>query len=586
MDRVGLTDEYIESLLKHFKGNDETFAMQPHGASFRPHALNNPFTVGEFKDQHLSGKNCIGIYVLNRDSNVHVACVDFDSHPDNPDTAWVEKTEILFAFLEQQGLHPYVEVSASGVGSHVWLLFEPPVEAWMPRSFFVAVSNHLDLPMPEIYPRQDRLTGKGLGNLIRLPHYNKSRFVDVLENWATVYPDFTVTDVAELKVITSRLGIRMKPLTVRRDADEIHPVIQKRIANRPSGLLARRWEGDLEGLKDKSKSACVMSLVMAMLDEFMHPDDIDQTLKQWGEKHGYDKAGREDFRQGAISRAYELKQIPKHVSSHPTGDFRECAIASLASMKEGNYVKFGIPGIDNSIDGIAKGEMALIMARPGHGKSAIGAQWLENAARDGHPALMLNAEMSAIEVGRRSLMKITGVCDEQDWIENKDKYSIMVEEYYKGWIPPHFRSVSSIEDVEREIRAFKNGYEIDAVVIDYVQLLRSNKATRYEQVSDISLRLKSIAREENVAMIALCQASREVEKRTNIEFLASDLKESGQLEQDADLVAGLYWWGRSGDKGSNPNCADIHFIKRRNGPIRKSAVRMLFNAQKQHFSDW
>ena len=105
-------------------------------------------------------------------------------------------------------------------------------------------------------------------------------------------------------------------------------------------------------------------------------------------------------------------------------------------------------------------------------------------------------------------------------------------------------------------------------------------------MSDISLRLKSIAREENVAMVALCQASREVEKRGEISFLASDLKESGQLEQDADLVAGLYWWGRSGVEGSKPEAADIHFIKRRNGAIHKPIIRMKFNAAKQEFSDY
>lgn len=584
----GLTDEYIETILSKFKGNNETFAVQPAGGSFYPREMREPLSVEDFRTQHLTGKNCLGIYLLNASSNVHMACVDFDSHPDNPDPAWVEKTEQLYEFLDQQGLHPYVEISASGVGSHVWLLFEPPVEAWIPRAFFTAISNHLDIPMPEIYPRQDRLTGKGLGNLIRLPYFNESKFVDVEENWQPYYPAFKVTDVAELKVITSRLGVPLKPMTVSRDSDEMHPVVKKRISNRPNGLLARRWSGDLEGLKDRSRSACAMSLVVAMLDEFMHPDDIDNSLKQWGEKHSYDKVEREDFRHGVITKAYELKQKPRHETSEPTGNFRECALASLASMKEGNYIQFGIPSIDSSIDGISRGEMALIMARPGHGKSAIGSQWLENAARTGHAALMLNAEMSATEVGRRGLMKITGASTEEEWIKNRAEYSIMVEDYYRDWTPPHFRSVSSIDDVEREIRAFKNGYAIDAVVVDYVQLLRSNKSSRYEQVSDISLRLKSIAREENVAMIALCQASREIEKRGDISFLASDLKESGQLEQDADLVAGLYWWGRSTSthKGVIPEAADIHFIKRRNGAIHKPIVRMRFNAAKQEFGDF
>lgn len=582
----GLTNEYIESVLKHFRGREDTFAIQPAGGHFRPQPLKDPLSVKDFREQHLSGKNCLGIYVLDSDSNVWMSCVDFDSHADNPDPQWIEKTESVYYFLVEQGLSPCVEVSASGIGSHVWLLFDEPVEAWLPRAFFTGVSNFLEIPMPEIYPRQDRLVGKGLGNLIRMPYFDKSRFVDVESDWDAITPEFKTTDVAEMKMVASKLRIRMKPLTIKRDADELHPIIKKILVNRPTGLLSRRWNCDTDGLKDPSKSACVMSLVISLLDEYMQPDHIDEAIIQWGNKHGYEKAvRREDFRLNVIEKAYELKQNPKRINQPETGNFLECAIASLNRNKADNYIKFGIESVDKSIDGVAKGEMALIMARPGHGKSAIGAQWLENAAKTGHPALMLNAEMSALEQGRRNLMKITGSCSEEDWLENKQKYLKMVEEYYTGWSPPHFRSVSSIEDVEREVRAYKTGYEIEAVVVDYVQLLRSRGISRYEQVSDISIRLKCLARDEDIAMIALCQASREVEKRNDVEFLPSDLKESGQLEQDADLVGGLYWWGRSRGSG-NPNCADLCLIKRRNGPIRNPKVRMLFNASRQHFSEW
>jgi len=67
--------------------------------------------------------------------------------------------------------------------------------------------------------------------------------------------------------------------------------------------------------------------------------------------------------------------------------------------------------------------------------------------------------------------------------------------------------------------------------------------------------------------------------------MASDLKESGQLEQDADLVAGLYWWGRSSDPRAETDKTDFHFVKRRNGPIRKHVVRVKFEAEKQLFSE-
>ena len=581
-----LTDGYIEGVLKFFKGNEEFIAIQPAGKKFRPQKLVSPLTVDEFREQHLSGNNCIGFYPITLNNEVYAACVDFDSHPDNPDPAWVEKTEQLSFLLLELEIENYVEVSASGIGSHVWIFFNKATEAWLPRAFFSFIAQHLGTSFTEIYPRQDRITAKKLCNLIRMPHYGDSRFVDIEEEWETIYPVFKGIDPEELKVVAARLGYRLEPQTAVNTEMDISPHVYHLIQSKPNSLLARRWNGDLEDLKDRSQSACVQSLVNCMVEAWIHPDDIDEALQQWGRNHNYAKCERDDFRHGTINKAYQYKQRPKNKPDTQRGNFMQCAAAALEKAGVGNYIGFGIPCLDASIDGVAPGEMALVMARPGHGKSALGAQWLEHAAKTGRPALMLNAEMSADEQGRRNLMKITGQ-DEQSWAENRQEVAQLLQEYYKDFDPPHFRNVSTIEDCEREVEAFKIAYGIDCVVIDYVQLIRSSKSSRYESVTDVSQRLKILAREQNVAMVCLAQASREVERRPTVEFLPSDLKESGSLEQDADLIFGIWWWGRARDPGNaNPNCAEVQILKRRNGPIRESRLRLLFDAPKQTFSDW
>jgi len=581
----GINDSHIAEVIKYFRGNPETVAVQPRNGDPHPRKLDQPLSVEGFRQHHLSGDNCIGFYVLTPSSDCFAACIDFDDHSNNPDPEWLSKTEAVYFFLQEQEIECFVEISSSGKGSHVWILFENETEGWIPRSFFRSVVNYLGITMPEIYPRQDRVNGRQLGNQIRLPYFNQSKFVDVENDWEPIIPEFKTVDVEDLKVVASRIGSRLAPATIAQNDGEVTPYLQRKMKQKPNSLLTRRWNLDLEGLKDKSLSACVQSLVGAMVDEYAHPLEIDEALKIWGSLHGYDKIDREDFRQGAILKAYQYKQTPKVNHSTAHGNFKDCALASLEHSGMDKYIQFGISDVDQSIDGVNQGEMCLIMARPGHGKSAFGSQWLENASKMGHQALMLQAEMSATEMGRRSLMKITGR-PEAEWEGDRVAIAEQVAAYYQGWSPPHFRNVTSIEDVEREVVAYKDGYGIGAVVIDYVQLLRSSKSSRYECVTDISQRLKVLAREQDVAMVALCQASREVEYRKKVEFLASDLKESGSLEQDADIIAGLFWWGRSTNKSANPNCAELQIIKRRNGPIRTSSIRLLFDAQRQTFSNW
>ena len=176
------------AILENFTGREDVLAMQPAGSNFRP-VERGPLTQQEFAEEHVGGLTCYGFYLMRPDNTVTCSCVDFDNHDDQPDPEWQGKADRFYDLLQQLDLQPVMEVSASGKGAHLWLFFSQPVPAWKVRKFWIAAGSRISYEPREIYPRQDQLRGKGLGNLVRLPLWNKSRFVDPHQNWEEVAPE-------------------------------------------------------------------------------------------------------------------------------------------------------------------------------------------------------------------------------------------------------------------------------------------------------------------------------------------------------------------------------------------------------------
>ena len=135
-----------------------------------------------------------------------------------------------------------------------------------------------------------------------------------------------------------------------------------------------------------------------------------------------------------------------------------------------------VAAVDYSIDGVGPGEVAIIAARPGHGKSALALQWLIYQAQNNVNCLMLNAEMSAREIGRRVVMNGFPE-DEAYWEENKNEIMEKIEEYWKDKGKLFYRPVGSIEDVETNIKSYVENKGVQLVAIDYLQLLRSSTSS-------------------------------------------------------------------------------------------------------------
>jgi len=142
----------------------------------------------------------------------------------------------------------------------------------------------------------------------------------------------------------------------------------------------------------------------------------------------------------------------------------------------------------------------------------------------------------------------------------------------------------SIMEVRSKARRLQSQYGVDIIIIDYLQLMAGKRSeNRVQEVSEISRGLKALARELNVPVIALSQLSRAVEGRTSHVPMLSDLRESGSIEQDADIVMFIYREELYDKETDKKGIAELHIAKHRNGPI--GVVPMRFDAATTRFDD-
>jgi hypothetical protein len=185
------------------------------------------------------------------------------------------------------------------------------------RSFLRGVLSHLRIPIPEIYPRQDALSGKGLGNLVRFPLWNQSRFVDVTAGWKTLPPIRTLSAVApvtpkRLRQVADQLEIDLTAPSPTKATKSVpkqaHCDLPERVRLllEHDDCLAARWRGDTTGLADTSRSAVVFSLACLFVRRFIPTEEIAAALHFWCAQEGYEKGEREDWLKAAIDKAYDL----------------------------------------------------------------------------------------------------------------------------------------------------------------------------------------------------------------------------------------------------------------------------------------
>lgn len=235
----------------------------------------------------------------------------------------------------------------------------------------------------------------------------------------------------------------------------------------------------------------------------------------------------------------------------------------------------GLPDLDRTILGLNRSELVLIAARPGMGKTSIALNiGLHAAMTLGKTIAIFSLEMSREQLTMRFLSRaamvpmqnlLTGQLTENQWRDVADAAQTLSTTDIRIDDNPSL----TVSDMNAQCRRIPN---LDLVIIDYLQLMQSagsghswSNESRTQAVSDISRMLKIMAKELNIPVVCLSQLSRANESRQDKRPMLSDLRESGAIEQDADVVIGLYRDGYYNKESENPNLAEAIVLKNRKG---------------------
>lgn len=253
----------------------------------------------------------------------------------------------------------------------------------------------------------------------------------------------------------------------------------------------------------------------------------------------------------------------------------------------------GFKDLDRLTAGLQPSDLILIAARPSMGKTAFVLNIAQNVAiRDKQPVAFFSLEMSKEQLVQRMLCAEAMIDASRlriGQLEDKDWTSLIRAADRLSSAPVYIDDTAGINIVELRAKARRLQIEhgLKLIIIDYLQLMQGSSSgkseNRQQEISEISRSLKSLARELSVPVVALSQLSRGVESRTVKKPMLSDLRESGSLEQDADIVAFLYRDDYYNPDTERKNITEIIIAKHRNGPV--DTIELFFHKQFTKFSD-
>ncbi len=298
----------------------------------------------------------------------------------------------------------------------------------------------------------------------------------------------------------------------------------------------------------------------------------------------------------AESRMFEVAQ--RRVTN-TTAEIKDLLSANLDRLEQlyerGDAITGSSTGyidLDEMLAGLQPNALYVVGARPAMGKTAFGLGMAANAAmKDQKPVLIFSLEMSQLELSQRILCSEalvdssrvrTGKIGEAEWTRISHAVGRLAEAPIFIDDNPH----TSVMEIRAKARRLKSRVgELGMVIVDYIQLMsgRANAESRQVEVSEISRGLKILARELEAPVVALAQLNRSLEQRVDKRPMLSDLRESGSLEQDADVVMFLYRDEVYDEQSPDKGVAEVIVAKHRNGPVGK--VRLAFRGQYTRFDN-
>ncbi|HZU65672.1 MAG TPA: replicative DNA helicase [Ktedonobacteraceae bacterium] len=257
-------------------------------------------------------------------------------------------------------------------------------------------------------------------------------------------------------------------------------------------------------------------------------------------------------------------------------------------------VPTGFTDLDRLTGGLQKSDLIVLAARPGVGKSSLALSLAHNAAIKHQISIAIfSLEMSKEQLAQR-LLSMDASIDQQrlrtGWIEEDEweriVYAVDTLSEANIWIDDT-AGISTME-MRSKARRLQAEHGVDLIIVDYLQLMQATiggkrNENRVQEISEISRSLKGLARELNIPILALAQLSRAVESRQSKVPQLSDLRESGSIEQDSDIVMFIYRDDVYNPESERKNIADIIIAKHRNGPVGE--ISLFFQASQTRFRD-
>lgn len=476
----------------------------------------------------------------------------------------------------------YSEVSPSRTGVKIWVVGKWPLESGKKRELQEPIIVSDKKPAVEAYDHARYFAVTGM-RLSGLPTEPMERQAELNEFCKAYFSEETRQSKSE-EARSSRLSVIER---ARKYLDTVPGAVSG------SG-----------GHDQTFKAACILILGFGLTKQealVLMADFNRRCEPPWSERellHKLDSADKQPGDRGYLRDKNESEwksvKVPDYVDpspktrqqqpSEPTITTLECAafgyLDKISTGKK-SLISMGMAPVDYAIGGgIEDSEMVIIAARPSHGKSAFGLQCLHSASMEQMPCAIISEEMSSLALGKRVVQYATRTV-ESCWLHEMDRVKSDVKEHFSMRAPCYI--VEGCGTARRTREIVKRLHETKGVrlfAIDYAQLLTSGGKTRYEQITQTSIELRQIATEIKVTLLVLCQLSRSIEGRDKFIPRLEDLKDSGQLEQDADVILFLVWPYRL-DTKKNPEEYQVWIGKNRNRPINAPEVDCQFDPTRQ-----
>lgn len=318
---------------------------------------------------------------------------------------------------------------------------------------------------------------------------------------------------------------------------------------------------------------------------------------------GYDPQGRtsEELLDLAESRVFQIAETRANKDDGPKGieEILSETVEKIEQLYKKPHdgvtgVSTGYQDLDRKTAGLQNSDLIIVAARPSMGKTTFAMNLCEHAAMtEQKPVLIFSLEMPANQIMMRMLASLsrvdqtrirTGQLDDEDWARISSTMGLLMAK--RNMYIDDSAGLTPTEVRSRARRVYREHGGLSLIMIDYLQLMRvpSLSDNRTLEIAEISRSLKSLAKELQVPVIALSQLNRSLEQRADKKPVNSDLRESGSIEQDADLIMFIYRDEVYNDNSDLKGVSEIIIGKQRNGPI--GTVRLTFNGQWSRFDNY